>query len=47
MTPTNTNIEKTAIGMQYAIPGNERPITQQRYLYKADSNGHFETWVRP
>jgi len=47
MTPANINIEKTAIGVQYAIPGTERQIKPQRHVYKADGSYHFETWVRP
>jgi hypothetical protein len=47
MTPANTNIEKSAIGEQYAIPGTERQIKPQRPVYKADGSDQFETWVRP
>ena len=38
MTPADFNIEKTAIGMQYIIPGTERPVKPQRRSYKADGN---------
>ncbi len=47
MTPANINIEKTVTGVQYAIPGTERPIKPQRHVYKADGSDHFETCVRP
>jgi len=46
MTPENFNIEKTTIGMQYAIHGIRRPIKRQRHVYKTDGSDHFETWVR-
>jgi len=47
MTAANFNIEKIAIGMQYVIPGTERPVKPQRHVYKADSSERFETWVKP
>jgi hypothetical protein len=36
MTPTDYNIEKTSIGIQYVIPGTERPVKPIRPTYKAD-----------
>ena len=47
MTPENFNIEKTAIGMQYVIPGTERPVKPQPHVYKADGSERFKTWVKP
>ncbi len=47
MTPENFNKEKTYIGIQYVIPGTERPVKPQRYVYKADGSERFETWVKP
>ena len=35
MTPT---IEKTAIGMQYVIPGAERVVKPRRRTFKSDGN---------
>jgi hypothetical protein len=47
MTPENFNAEKIAIGMQYVIPGIERPVKPQRRVYKADGSERFERWVGP
>ena len=47
MTPEKFNTEKTAIGMQYVIPGTERPVKLQRHEYKADGSERFKTWVKP
>ena len=47
MTPVNFNIEKTAVGMQYVIPGTERPVKPQRHVCKADASRRFEAWVKP
>ena len=38
MTPANFNIEKTNIGIQYVIPGTERPIKSKQRTYKFDGN---------
>jgi hypothetical protein len=38
MTPADFNIEKTNIGIQYVIPGTERPIKLKRRTYKSDGN---------
>ena len=38
MTPADFNIEKTNIGIQYVIPGTERPIKLKRRTYKSDRN---------
>ena len=38
MTPTEFNIEKTNTGMQYVIPGTERPIKLKLRTYKSDGN---------
>ena len=38
MTPTNFTIEKTAIGMQYVIPGTERIVKPKRRVFKADGD---------
>jgi len=32
------NIEQTAIGIQYVIPGTERPVKPKRRTYKADGD---------
>jgi len=47
MTPVNFNIGKTAVGMQYIIPGAERPVKPQRQVCKADASGRFEVWFKP
>ena len=36
MTPADFNLEKTNIGMQYVIPGTERPVKPKRRIYKLD-----------
>ena len=38
MTPAEFNIEKTNTGIQYVIPGTERPIKLKRRIYKSDGN---------
>ena len=38
MTPADFNIEKTNIGMQYVIPGTERPVKLNCHTYKIDGN---------
>jgi hypothetical protein len=38
MTPAGFNIEKTNIGIQYVIPGTERPIKPKQRAYKSDGN---------
>ena len=38
MTPANFTIEKTAIGMQYVIPGTERIVKPKRRVFKADGD---------
>jgi hypothetical protein len=38
MTPADFNIEKTNIGIQYVIPGTERPIKPKQRTYKTDGN---------
>ena len=38
MTPTDFNIEKTAIGMQYVIPGAERIVKPKRRVYMTDGD---------
>ncbi len=38
MTPADFNLEKTNIGMQYVIPGTERPVKRKRRVYNADGN---------
>ena len=38
MTPADFNVEKTKIGLQYVIPGTERPAKSRRRVYKADGN---------
>ena len=38
MTPAGFNIEKTNIGIQYVIPGTERPIKSKQRAYKFDGN---------
>lgn len=38
MTPADFNIEKTAIGLQYVIPGTERPVKPIRRVYKSDGD---------
>jgi hypothetical protein len=32
------NIEKTKIGLQYVIPGTERPVKPKRRTYKTDGD---------
>ncbi len=36
MTPADFNVEKTKIGMQYVIPGTERPVKHKRRVYMRD-----------
>ncbi|NQW01364.1 MAG: hypothetical protein HQ483_16795 [Rhodospirillales bacterium] len=38
MTPAKFNLEKTPLGMQYVIPGTERPARQERRVYSADGD---------
>jgi hypothetical protein len=38
MTPVDYNVEKTAIGFQYVVPGTERISKPKRRVYKADGN---------
>ncbi len=38
MTPADFKIEKTPVGMQYVIPGTERPVKPKRRTYKADGD---------
>ena len=38
MTPADFTIEKTSIGLQYVIPGTERPVKVKRPVYKADGD---------
>jgi hypothetical protein len=38
MTPADFNVEKTNIGMQYVIPGTERPTKPRRRVYKTDGD---------
>ncbi len=38
MTPADFNLEKTNIGLQYVIPGTERPVKPKRRVYKTDGN---------
>jgi hypothetical protein len=38
MTPADFNIEKTNIGMQYVIPGTERPVKPNHHTFKTDGN---------
>lgn len=38
MTPTNYQVEKTAIGMQYVIPGTERIVKPKPRVLKADGD---------
>lgn len=38
MTPSDFNVERTAIGMQYIIPGAERTKKPKRRAYKADGD---------
>jgi len=47
MTPENLNSEITAIGMQYVIPGIERPVRLQRHVYKADGSERSEWGIKP
>ena len=36
MTPSEYQVEKTAIGMQYVIPGTERIVKPKRRVYRTD-----------
>ena len=36
MTPSDYQVEKTAIGMQYVIPGAERIVKPKRRVFNAD-----------
>jgi hypothetical protein len=36
MTPTEFNVDKTPIGLQYVIPGAERIVKPKRRAYKTD-----------
>jgi hypothetical protein len=38
MTPADFAAEETTVGMQYVIPGTERPTKPRRRSYKADGN---------
>ena len=38
MIPADFPIEKTAIGMQYVIPGTERIVKSKRRAFKADGD---------
>ena len=38
MTPADFNLEKTKIGLQYVIPGTERPAKAKRRVYGADGD---------
>ena len=38
MTPADFNLEKTNIGMQYVIPGTERPVKAKQRTYTTEEN---------
>jgi len=38
MTTADFNVEKTNIGLQYVIPGTERPVKPKRQIFKADGD---------
>lgn len=38
MTPADYNVEKTAIGFQYVVPGTERIAKPKRRVYQSDDN---------
>ena len=38
MTPQQYQVEKTAIGMQYVIPGTERIVKPKRRVYRTDGD---------
>ena len=38
MTPQQYQVEKTAIGMQYVIPGTERVVKPKRRVYRTDGD---------
>ena len=40
MTPSDYQVEKTAIGMQYVIPGAERIVKPKRRVFNADGDRH-------
>ena len=38
MTPSNYQVEKTPVGLQYVIPGTERIVKPRRRIYRTDGN---------
>lgn len=47
MTPMKFSIEKTAIGLQYVIPGTERAAKPPRRVFKTDRTPAGDQFVIP